>query len=286
MRIEIVTGMSGAGKSSALKILEDLEYFCVDNLPLELIPKFIEILNFVETSKSKVAIGLDIRGGINLKKLNGVLEEIKKNGFQSSILFLEASDEVLIRRYKETRRVHPLAKRNGRIEDGIFKEREQLTAIKEISNYVIDTSSMQFKELNRSIQAIVVEGDHVSNMFVTILSFGYKYGTPRDADIIMDARFLPNPYYIEELREQTGQDVEVKKYVLENPVSKDFLARIKELLFFLLPNYKSEGKHQLVVGIGCTGGKHRSVALTEEIYASLRQDKQYDIYIEHRDIEK
>lgn len=281
----MVTGMSGAGKSSALKTMEDLGYDCVDNLPFELIPKFIEMLQIVGKDQARIAVGLDVRSGKSVQELLQVLEEIKDAGLTVNVIFLEASDTVLIRRYKETRRTHPLARANQRIEQGIAAERRYLRELKEVANHVVDTSYMQFRDLRSSLRAILEQHKPASDMFVTVLSFGFKYGIPRDADIVFDVRFLPNPYYVAELREKTGEEDAVQDYVMNNEMAQKFLKKLEDLLLYILPSYVEEGKNQLLIAIGCTGGKHRSVTLAEELYTRLAKEPAYDVYVEHRDID-
>lgn len=280
MRFVIVTGMSGAGKSTALKMLEDVGYFCIDNLPTALIPKLTELLKVQAAEFHKVALGVDIRGGTNLIKMEEMLENM-----EHEVLFLEAGDDVLIKRYKETRRSHPLAL-NGNIKQGLTEERKLLAPVKKQADYIIDTSQLLTRELKEELKKIFVDNKEYKNLYITVVSFGFKYGIPNDADLVFDVRFLPNPYYIEELRPKTGNDKEIRDYVMKNKNAKIFLDKLKDMLDFLIPNYISEGKHQLVIAIGCTGGKHRSVTLANEVYEKFLKEEQYGIKIEHRDIEK
>lgn len=284
MRFVIVTGMSGAGKSTALKNLEDFGYFCVDNLPVELIPRFAEIAYDSGTGVNSVAIGVDIRSGGGIRRLSGYLEELKVQGYPFEILFLDASDEAIVKRYKETRRTHPLA-RSGRIESGIREERERIGFLRDMAGYIIDTSNLLTREFKGELEKIFVENREYSNFIITIVSFGFKYGIPRDADIVLDVRFLPNPYYVPELKALTGNDKQVQDYVMKAPEAGEFLDKIQDLMRFLIPNYIKEGKNQLVVAIGCTGGKHRSVTLANGLYRSLSATWD-SIRIEHRDMEK
>ena len=272
MRFVIITGMSGAGKSSALKMLEDNDFFCVDNLPIELILKFAEI-TFRDKGEHvrNVALGIDIRSGQALEELDSVLAQMRNNKYHYEILFLDASDDVLIKRFKETRRAHPLM-HEGRVDEGIREERKKLSFIRKQSDYIIDTSTLLTKELRMEIEDIFVRDKKYKNLFVTILSFGFKYGIPADADLIFDVRFMPNPYYVNELKHKTGNDEEVKKYVMDSEVSGIFLEKLYDMIKFLLPNYVKEGKNQLLIGIGCTGGKHRSVTVANEIYKKLSKD--------------
>ena len=286
MRLVIVTGMSGAGKSTALKMLEDMGYFCVDNLPVPLIPKFAELLVVPGTEMNKVALGVDIRSGQNFRDLANVLKELDEGGCKYEILYLESSDDVLVKRYKETRRFHPLAGSGGRVEDGLKRERELLGFLKKKANYLVDTSHMLTRELKAELNKIFVQNKEYKNLYITVLSFGFKYGIPNDADLVFDVRFLPNPYYIEELRPMSGNDQAVRDYVMNNDVAKQFLAKLTDMVEFLIPNYISEGKTQLVIGIGCTGGKHRSVTLANELYEALEKTESYGVRIEHRDIGK
>ena len=282
----IVTGMSGAGKSTALKMLEDMGYFCVDNLPVPLIPKFAELLAVPGTEMNKAALGVDIRSGQSFQELANVLKVLDEGGCQYEILYLESSDDVLVKRYKETRRFHPLAGRDGRVEDGLKRERELLGFLKKKADYLVDTSHMLTRELKAELNKIFVQNKEYKNLYITVLSFGFKYGIPNDADLVFDVRFLPNPYYIEELRPMSGNDQPVRDYVMNNDTAKQFLTKLTDMVEFLIPNYISEGKTQLVIGIGCTGGKHRSVTLANELYEALQKNDNYGIRIEHRDIGK
>ena len=285
MRMVIVTGMSGAGKSTALKVLEDIGYFCVDNLPIPLFLKFVEMSAQPDANLDKVAIGIDIRGGRSFARLAEELDVLKEKEIPHEIRYLDAGDDVLVKRYKETRRSHPLAK-DGRLDKGIAAERKELEFLKMRATYIIDTSNLLTRELNQEIRKIFVEGKEYKNLYVTILSFGFKYGIPSDADLVFDVRFLPNPYYIEELKEKTGQDKAVQQYVMDNDKAPVFLEKVTDLLEFLLPNYILEGKNQLVIAVGCTGGKHRSVTLANAIYEKMKEKEDYGFRIEHRDITK
>ena len=274
MRLVIVTGMSGAGKSTALKMLEDMGYFCVDNLPVPLIPKFAELLAVPGTEMNKAALGVDIRSGQSFQELANVLKVLDEGGCQYEILYLESSDDVLVKRYKETRRFHPLAGSDGRVEDGLKRERELLGFLKKKADYLVDTSHMLTRELKAELNKIFVQNKEYKNLYITVLSFGFKYGIPNDADLVFDVRFLPNPYYIEELRPMSGNDQPVRDYVMNNDTAKQFLTKLTDMVEFLIPNYISEGKTQLVIGIGCTGGKHRSVTLANELYEALKKNRQ------------
>ena len=286
MRFVIVTGMSGAGKSTALKMLEDMEYFCVDNLPVPLIDKFVQLIKDSASGEiERVAIGVDIRSGRSLDELKTVLEKISFSGIESEILFLDAEDEVLVRRYKESRRSHPLAA-GSRIDEGIHREREKLRFLKEYADYILDTSKLLTRELKAELEKIFVENGSFKNLMVTVLSFGFKYGIPQDADLVFDVRFLPNPYYIEELRPLSGNNAPVSDYVMSFDLAHEFSDKLEDLIRFLIPNYITEGKTQLVIAVGCTGGKHRSVTLANELYRRLGENEEYGIRVEHRDIEK
>lgn len=285
MRFVIVTGMSGAGKSTALKMLEDMGYFCVDNLPIPLISKFAELTFKQTTGVNNVALGVDIRSGQALNELESVLEEMVSNGFNYEILFLNASDEVLVKRYKETRRSHPLAGA-GRVDQGIKKERSRLDFLKDQADYIIDTSQLLTRELKSELDKIFVKNEGFNSLFITVLSFGFKYGIPSDADLVFDVRFLPNPYYIDELKEKTGNESEIQEYVMGFEAAHEFLKKLEDMIKFLIPNYIMEGKNQLVIAIGCTGGKHRSVTLANKLYERLSSDSEYGLKVEHRDIQK
>lgn len=285
MRIVIVTGISGAGKSTALKMLEDAGYFCVDNLPVPLLPKFMEMLILPGSEYTKVGLGIDIRSSQKFGQLRETLETLRKKDVKFEILFLDASDEALIKRYKETRRSHPLAG-DGRVDKGIDEERRRTIFLKQQADYIIDTSQMLTRELRSEILKIFVENKNYKNLYVTILSFGFKYGIPGDADLVFDVRFLPNPYYIQELRPMSGNDAPVRDYVMSSETARKFLEKLVDMVQFLIPNYVAEGKNQLVIGIGCTGGKHRSVTLANALYYALEQEEGYGLKIEHRDIEK
>lgn len=284
MRFVIVTGMSGAGKSTTLKTLEDIGYFCVDNLPIQLIMRFAEIAYASDNDINNVAIGVDIRSGVYLEQLSECLRALKESEYNYEILFLDSNDDVLIKRYKETRRNHPLA-RNGRVEDGIKIERSRIAFLRKEADYIIDTTSLLTRELKAELDKIFIENAEYNNFIVSIVSFGFKYGIPRDADLVFDVRFLPNPYYDLELRPLTGNDEAIQDFVMQYDEAKEFMNKIADLLEFLIPNYIKEGKNGLVIGIGCTGGKHRSVTLANGIYKEL-QALPYSARIYHRDIEK
>lgn len=283
MRLVVVTGMSGAGKSSVLRMLEDSGYFCVDNLPVPLILTFVELTRENKSIK-KVALGIDSRNGQVLDELEPVLNKMNEEGYYSEILFLEADDEVLIKRYKETRRSHPLSG-GGRIDEGIAIERRLLKGIKESADYILDTSFLLIRDLKAQIDNIFVSDGTYHNFFIMILSFGFKYGIPIDSDLVFDVRFLANPYYLPELKYKTGLNDEVRDFVMQIPQSAAFLDKLIDMLDFLIPNYIAEGKNRIVISIGCTGGKHRSVTLANEL-AKNYGDTDYGVKVDHRDIEK
>lgn len=276
--------MSGAGKSSVLKMLEDVGYFCVDNLPIPLIKKMAELTFCGTENIDKVALGIDIRSGQALYELEEVFSELINCGYQYEILYLDASTQVLVKRFKETRRSHPLSGTN-RVDKGIEAERKKLEFLKEKADVIIDTSRLLIRELKAQIAKIYVENKEFSNFFITVVSFGFKYGIPSDSDLVFDVRFLPNPYYIPELKEKTGNDEKVKEYVMSCEQANVFLDKLEDMLRFLIPNYIIEGKNQIVIGIGCTGGKHRSVTLANQITKRL-QTLDYGIKVEHRDMDK
>ncbi len=283
MRFVIVTGMSGAGKSTALKMLEDMGYFCVDNLPILLLKKFAELACDLGSEIEKVALGVDVRSGQALGELEQELEEIAMEGFQYEIVFLDASDSVLVKRYKETRRSHPLS-RGDRVDKGIALERAKMGFLKKHADYIIDTSQLLTRELHQEMGKIFVWNQEFKSLVITVLSFGFKYGIPNDCDLVFDVRFLPNPFYVEELRNKTGLDAEVQDYVMGFELAHEFLDKLADMVEFLIPNYVAEGKNQLVIGIGCTGGKHRSVTLAGRLYERLKTCSEYGSRIEHRDI--
>ena len=283
MRFVIVTGMSGGGKSTALRMLEDAGFYCVDNLPVLLIEKFVELIATPGGEVTKVALGLDVRADQAFEDVEKILEKLKENGYVFEILFMEANNRTLLKRYKETRRVHPLSQ-GGRIEDGINRERRILSNIREKSDYVIDSSNLLTRELKEEIDRIFVQNKEYNSLMITVLSFGFKYGIPEDADLVFDVRFLPNPYYIDELRPLTCNDKPIQDFVLQCGQAEVFVTKTVDLLEFLIPNYILEGKTRLVVAVGCTGGKHRSVTLANELYHRL-SGQQFGLKIDHRDID-
>ena len=284
MRLLIVTGMSGAGKSTVLHSLEDAGWFCADNLPVPLLGTFLT-LHREGGSHDRVAVGIDVRSGELPEHIGTALTAARAEGIRCEVLFLDASDESLIKRYKETRRTHPLAGQ-GRIETGLAKEREELRFLKEAADFILDTSQLLTRELRGELERIFVEQEDFHSLMISVLSFGFKYGIPADSDLVFDVRFLPNPYYVPELRELTGLDAGVRDFVMKYEESGVFTEKLADLIRFLIPYYIEEGKNQLIISIGCTGGKHRSVALAEELYRKLAEGRGYGIRIEHRDIHK
>ena len=285
MKLVILTGMSGAGKSTALKMMEDIGFYCVDNLPIPLVETFIDLSETSGEELQKFAVGIDVRSGSSLFRLHGILERLEEKEWTPEILFLDAEDSVLVKRYKETRRNHPLSA-GKRVEAGISAERERLMFLRKKADYIIDTSRLLTRELRLELEKIFVSQQDYKNLFITILSFGFKYGIPADSDLVFDVRFLPNPYYVEGLRAKSGNDKEIQDYVLQFEEAHVFLAKLTDMVNFLIPKYIAEGKNQLVISIGCTGGKHRSVTLANELYQCLCRKKEYGLKIEHRDIEK
>lgn len=285
MRFVIVTGMSGGGKSTALKLLEDAGFYCVDNLPVPLIGKFIELVETPNAEIQKVALGLDVRTDQNFETTYKSLKQLRENGYHFEILFMDSNDTTLIKRYKETRRKHPLALKKGeRLEDGIRKEREVLRKMKEQADYIIDSSKLLTRELKVELDRIFLANEEFNSLMVSVMSFGFKHGIPQDADLVFDVRFLPNPFYMEELKHLTGNDKPVQDYVMQSKEAEAFLQKLMEMLDLLLPGYVNEGKHQLVIAIGCTGGQHRSVTLANELYQRMKNKGNYGLNISHRDI--
>ena len=283
MKIIIVTGMSGSGKTVALKMFEDFGYYCVDNLPVELVSNFVELTIDSERGMKGVALGIDIRSGLD--GLDGVIDELKHKKINMEILFLEADDEALIKRYKETRRNHPLAA-DGRLIDGIHLERQRLAFLRAKADRIMDTGRMLTKELKQELRAIYVDGKSFNNLFVTVLSFGYMYGIPDDPDLLFDVRFLPNPFYDPDLRLKTGEEHGVADYVFSNGDAEVFLDKLDDMIKFLIPRYIDEGKSALVIGIGCTGGQHRSVAIAAALKRRLDTIEGIGARLEHRDMGK
>ncbi len=284
MEFTIVTGMSGAGKSATLNFFEDMGFFCVDNMPPSLIEKFAELCFNQDNGIDKVALGIDIRGGKLFNDLMENLEAFSKMDYEYKIVFLDASDSTLLKRFKETRRQHPLAK-NGRLIDGITREKEVLKMIKEKADYVIDTSHLLTRELKETLIDIFIEKEKFNSLVITVLSFGFKYGIPSDVDLVFDVRFLPNPFYIQDLKEKTGNEKEVQDYVMSFDSAKEFLTKLEDMIMFLIPNYIKEGRNSLVIGIGCTGGKHRSVTLANNLFKILKSKKEYGVIVKHNNID-
>ena len=285
MRFVVVTGMSGGGKATAIKILEDGGYYCVDNLPVRLIDKFMELVFMPGSNIDEVVMGLDVRADRPFIYVEEVLSALRERGYDYEILFMDASDDTLIKRYKETRRAHP-CEPQGRVEDGIRKEREILRQIKSKADYVFDTSSLLVRELREELIRVFVDDEKYNSLIVSVMSFGFKNGIPHDADLVFDVRFLPNPYYIDELKNLTGNDKPVSDYVLSFPQTTEFRKMLSSMIRFLIPYYVDEGKNQLVIAIGCTGGQHRSVTIANCLYEDLKDHGDYALKIYHRDSKK
>ena len=283
MRFVVVTGMSGGGKSTALKMLEDAGYYCVDNLPVSLIEKFVELIAMPNSESSKVALGLDVRADQSFEDVTRILEGLKEKGYKFEILFMDADENALIKRYKETRRVHPLSQ-DGRVEDGVRRERKVLETIRRNADYVIDTSNLLTRELKEELDRIFIRNKEYNSLMITVMSFGFKHGIPADADLVFDVRFLPNPFYVDGLKSKTGNDREVQEYVMGFPESEEFMKKLIDMIAFLIPNYVKEGKYRLVIAIGCTGGKHRSVTLSNELYKRMKDKGSYGMKLYHRDV--
>ncbi|WP_425806069.1 RNase adapter RapZ [Desulfitobacterium sp. Sab5] len=281
MRLLVITGLSGAGKTQALQSLEDQGYFCIDNLPPTFIVKFVELCAQSQGKVSKAAIVCDLRGGEFFTSLTEALRDLEGEGFHYEMLFLEASDETLVRRYKESRRRHPMSPQ-GRLLEGIYEERKQLEELRGQAHNIIDTSNMLSQQLRRKIIELYGEEQGLGQLAVSVISFGFKYGVPLDADLVIDVRFLPNPFYVEDLRPLTGEHLLVQKYIFDNPVAQEFMKRYLNLLEYILPYYVKEGKSHLVIGIGCTGGQHRSVAIAERV-GSFLKEQHFTASVKHRD---
>lgn len=286
MRFLILTGMSGAGKTLATRYMEDMGAFCVDNLPPMMMVKFMEVCNGTSMQAQVAALAVDVRGGefFDAKAISKLIKEARLLDYHIETIFIEASDDVLMSRYKETRRDHPLANAHVSLMEAIALERERLQPLREIANYVIDTSGLKPKQLQKKLQSIVNSNGESIPLRIEVMSFGFKRGLPRQADLVFDVRFLPNPFYMKELGCHTGLDEEVRRFVMEDAVTQEFMSRITDMLAFLIPHYREEGKHRLMIGIGCTGGQHRSVAITEAIAQALR-DMKYEVSASHRDLE-
>jgi RNase adapter protein RapZ len=284
LEVIIVTGLSGSGKSVAIRALEDNGYFCIDNLPALLIPKFIDLCEGYNEGITRIALGVDLRAGQFLQALPQVLADMRHSGHHVQVLFFDASDEVLLRRFSETRRPHPLAGEEP-VQEGISRERKALEGMRELADKVIDTTDLNVHELKREMEERFCQAPYSRSMNVFLTSFGYKYGIPHDTDMILDVRFLPNPYFVSELRAHDGLETEVEEYVLKNEETRTFLDRLYSLLEFALPLYEREGKSSLTLALGCTGGRHRSVVLVEELHKRLGRGK-FRIHVKHRDIDK
>lgn len=285
MRFVVVTGMSGGGKRTALKMLEDIGFYCVDNLPEPLVERFMEVFATPDKAEAKVALGLDVRSDKTRGGVEKTLDSLREKGHSFEILFMDANERVLLKRYKESRRLHPL-EQDGRVEEGIKKEKAILEGLKRKADYVIDTSNLLTRELKEELDRIFVRGEEYNSLIVNIVSFGFKNGILADADLVFDVRFLPNPFYIEGLKQKTGNDKEVQDFCMGFEEAHIFLDKLVDMINFLIPNYIKEGKYQLVIGIGCTGGKHRSVTLANELYKQMKDKGNYGLKISHRDVDK
>lgn len=283
MRFVIVTGMSGGGKSTAMKMLEDAGFYCADNMPVALIDKFAELLAMPNSGIQKAALGLDVRADQSFKDVKKIIASLQASQYSVEVLFLEASDPILLKRYKETRRVHPLSA-DGDLMKGITEERNLLASIRDTADYVIDTTNLLTRELKAELDRIFVNNEKYNSLMINIMSFGFKHGIPQDADLVFDVRFLPNPFYLDELKHKTGLDKEVQDYVMAYPEAHEFLDKLSDMISFLIPNYVKEGKYQLVVAIGCTGGQHRSVTLAGELFNRFRDQGEYGLTLRHRDV--
>ncbi|CZR98824.1 MULTISPECIES: RNase adapter RapZ [unclassified Clostridioides] len=281
MKFVIVTGLSGSGKSETMRALEDMGFYCVDNLPPALITKFAELCYQPNSSIDKVALGIDIRGRKFFEALHESLNYLEKENYEYEMVYLDCNDDVLLKRYKMTRRNHPLAK-DMQIPEGIKMERKIMEPLKELSTCIIDTTNMKPKDLKEEIKKIYSSGEDNPNLTISVVSFGFKHGILADADLVFDVRFLPNPYYIEELRSKTGDDKEVRDYVMNSKISEEFYIKLLDMIHFLVPQYIEEGKQHLVIGVGCTGGRHRSVTITNLIAEDL-SNKGYRVVKKHRD---
>lgn len=284
MQYTIVTGMSGSGKTKVIRYLEDMGYFCIDNMPPMLIPKFAEMLSSVNGSFNNVALVVDIRVGEMINELIKQKDELKSKGYDCTLLYMDASDETLVKRYKETRRQHPLEEGRGLL-DAIKKERKMLSALFDEADYIIDTSNMSAAKLLARLKEIYAPASLGQNLKINVMAFGYKYGMPLDADLVFDVRCFPNPFYIDELKHRTGNDKEVQDYVMSFPTAVKFMEKLEDMMSFMIPLYIEEGKISLCIAIGCTGGKHRSVTMTNKL-ADYLKSKDYDVSITYRDLGK
>ena len=283
LRVVVVTGLSGSGKSTAIRGLEDLGFYCIDNLPVALIPRFVELWVSSGEDVTRVALGIDVHERRFLAEFPRVCGELRQADVELEVLYLEATDDVLVHRFSETRRPHPAAEGGG-LADGIRREREKLRPLREVADRVLDTSALTVHELRAALRELV-ERPEPGTMTVSLVSFGYKYGLPSDADLALDCRFLPNPFFVEELRHRTGTDPAVAEYVLGRQETEEFLGRFTELLDFALPRYQREGKSYLTIALGCTGGRHRSVVLVEELRRRLVA-RGHAVLVRHRDAER
>jgi len=284
LRIVIVTGLSGSGKSTALKVLEDIGFFCVDNLPIMLLPKFLDLQTGSLSEVSKIALVMDLREKHFLENHIAILSKLKKKKYDIEILFLDTNDDILLRRFSETRRLHPLSEGNTILES-IRLERDKLHELKKMAGNVIDTSNYNVHQLKEHVQGIYLAPGNTKNLLINLISFGYRFGLPSDADIVMDVRFLPNPYFVKNLKEQNGNEKAVEKYVMQWDETKQFLANLFTMIAFLMPLYEKEGKSYLNIAIGCTGGRHRSVVILNQL-AEYFSDRDYTANVNHRDIDK
>lgn len=281
MHIVIVTGLSGSGKSEAMNIMEDMGFYCVDNLPPALLPKFAEVISQSKGALDKVALGIDIRGYQFFKDLNESLSFMEVNNYSYEILFLEADEQIIVNRYKMTRRKHPLAFEDN-ILQGIQREKQMMQALKSKANFIINTTNITPRQLKDEISVIFRDGEEKTSLTISVISFGFKHGIPIDADLVFDVRFMPNPYYIKDLKDKTGDDKTVRDYVMDSEISREFQKKLEDMVQFLIPNYIIEGKNHLVVAIGCTGGRHRSVTIANMLYDFLKS-KGYRVFKKHRD---
>ena len=284
MRLVVVTGMSGGGKLTAIRFLEDMGYYCVDNLPVRLIDPFMALVTAPGSAVDKVVLGMDVRADESFDNVEQVLAALKEKGYRFEILFMDASDEVLVKRYKETRRAHPVCP-TGRVEEGIARERKILEQIKSSADYVIDTSNLLTRSLREELARIFVDDRRYNSLMISIMSFGFKNGIPMDADLVFDVRFLPNPFYVDSLKRLTGNDAPVRDYVMAAPEAEQFMDKLSDMISFLIPGYVKEGKNQLVIAVGCTGGHHRSVTIANAL-AERMSDGDYGINLYHRDINR
>ncbi|MGH7856103.1 MAG: RNase adapter RapZ [Candidatus Binatia bacterium] len=283
-QVVIVTGLSGSGKSTAIHVLEDLGFYCIDNLPSILLPKFLELCEGLGEGIRRVALGIDLRERAFFHEALKMIDLIREQGHQVDVVFFDAADEVLLRRFSETRRPHPQAQGGSPI-DGIRREREKLSAIREAADRIIDTTALTVHQLRAELRQLFGRASDKPELAAFIVSFGYKFGMPTDADMVLDVRFLPNPYFVDELRARSGLDEAVTNYVLERDETQKFLKQVRSLLRFLLPLYRREGKSYFTLALGCTGGRHRSVVLAEEVARSLA-DEGYWVQTRHRDVER